>query len=142
MTWLVLFRMECDHTDQVPFATLYERMTCPECNRKRKVKAVETREWFFKCGQCRYGRFTGQSKVDAEALLGIHHIKTHHVGGSVWYRKHPQKVQAIRQLFAHKRMRDVITSERKLYPDEYLSKAHIRRSVDEIPLPGDDKPPF
>lgn len=135
---IVKFAMQCSHVREAPFDDIKEKMFCNICNRQRKVKAIESREWYFKCGGCRYARFTGQSESQAKTLLGVHHVNTHHIGGNVWYRRHPDKSAKIREIWGRK-IRDVLVADHKIYPDEYLPKGYASRPIQEVILPGDDK---
>lgn len=137
--WIVKFAMQCGHEKEAPFNEIHESMYCNKCQRKRKVKGIESREWYFKCGGCRYARFTGQSKQEAETLLGIHRVHNRHSDGSVWYRRHPAKSVAIRKAWGRK-IRDVLIQDNKIYPDENLPLREWKRGVQEVMLP--DKPNF
>lgn len=136
---IVKFAMQCGHSRMAPLADIQERMQCNVCKRYRKVKAIESREWYFKCGGCRYARFTGQNKQEAKTLLGIHHINTHHTNGDVYYRRHPEKSAAIRRMWGRK-VRDVLIPEKNIYPDEKLPLKMMKRDIEEVMLP--EKPPF
>ena len=136
---LVTYRLECTHKDMAELAKITERMFCGKCSRYRKVKAIESREWYFKCNNCSYARYNGQSKSQAQTLLGAHRIRTGHHSDSIWYRVHPAKKEAIQRVFGRK-VRYVLTEDNKLYPDEYLTPAQSKQTIEEVHLP--EKPPF
>jgi hypothetical protein len=61
-----------------------------------KVHAVECREWWVRCQSCRYSRWFGASKLDADSASGRHTVAhpTHVVG--LRYCLHPDKFTFVR----------------------------------------------
>lgn len=52
-------------------------LDCGECGgTQRKLLAVECREWHLHCDDCRYGKWCGQSKDEAE-YYARHHNRSH-----------------------------------------------------------------
>ena len=136
----IQYAMQCGHKQYAPYEEIKEKMYCNECKRARKVRAIESREWYFKCGGCRYAGYTGQSKENATTRLRVHEIKMHHHGGNVWYKREPNKSAAIRKAWGRK-VRDVLIDDNKIYPDELLPLRGLSdRPIQEVILP--DKPNF
>jgi hypothetical protein len=102
-----------------------------------KVEAIETREWYFKCGGCTYARYTGQDEASAKAILATHEIHNNHHGGSIWYRRVETKRKAIQASFGRK-VRDTMVAPNRIYPDEHYWE--FKKPIEEVMLPND--PPF
>lgn len=139
MNSVVTFKMECGHDGDAAMDRITLIMFCGNayCLTNRKVIAIETREWFFKCGGCRFGRYTGQSKADAEYRLNFHVNNMQHKNGEVWYRRVPEKSEFVRDLFGRS-VKDTISEPRQVLPDKPVMQ---KRFVHDVPLP-DGKVPF
>ena len=61
-----------------PFPTLGETVLCARCGKSATVGEDSLLEWHFSCLDCRAGRWTGVSKLNADFFAANHYHKKGH----------------------------------------------------------------
>ena len=104
----VKFLLACTHTgDARSLADMREIMTCPVCDTRRKLLAIESREWHVSCEDCTFGRWCGSSE-DLASSVAVRHRMGHRV--HVDWTRHPDTVKQIKEIFG-RTVRNVIVSD-------------------------------
>lgn len=89
--------LECGHIARLP-GWPDDSMQCHTCmadfrnDSKRRVVAIETREWKVTCHSCRYARWTGQDK-DAATVKSAKHFHD----CSIDYLQHPDVARRVKR---------------------------------------------
>ena len=73
----LIYILECEH--KIWGRGMMTSMRCPVCNTIRHVSDIQLREWHSSCQNCRYGRWFGLVKSNAERGANAHHRATGHM---------------------------------------------------------------
>jgi hypothetical protein len=100
------YELECGHVQTViHMDDLHALMTCATCQGKRRVKAVETREFRFKClahsltRTCGKTVWCGQDEAKAFNAANAHNETTGHSTSDIGYVRVPGRQKQVQMLF-------------------------------------------
>jgi hypothetical protein len=69
----VFYELKCGHDRLVKSSTVkHYRVYCSDCDTHSLITGVRTFEWHLKCPQCKYSRWTGASREEADGLARRH----------------------------------------------------------------------
>lgn len=131
--------LSCQHTGHADLPELREYMTCPVCSTRRRLLAVETREYHIKCDDCRFSRWCGQDEPGARRTAARHNAN--HVV-HIDYQSVTDVKLTVRGMFSRK-VRTVIDSAVSLKFDPAIFDRILPvQSQGSLDVRSHDVPPF
>ena len=78
---LVNISYACGHTQlfRQPYPELGEKLWCLTCDAETEVTSNSVKEWVTRCTQCRFARYSGSSKLNADWYSARHRLSTGHI---------------------------------------------------------------
>lgn len=107
--WHLRVQFECGHEQLIHKATCPDITEfCDSCRVNRFVKAIECREWHYKCGWCPFATWNGSSEEECSMVSAVHRRSKGHPG-RVKYEINPAVKKLVRDAHSYRVAFEVTT---------------------------------